>query len=284
MSLDLEFDARKHNLLEGPSGAHSFTDGVELYVGQRFINKEEFLRMIRNASTKNNFETQLKKSSSDSYMLICVDPSCKWRVRAYKLQNSSFFTIRKDNNTHTCSLEKRSARHQQASSSFVAEIVNAHYKGCKEAPKPKDIITLGKNVHKVSITYWKAWYGRKLAHDLLRGSLESSFHHLPAYYHMLKRLNPRTIIDIVVVDRNRFKYFFMALGASIKGYSVMRKVISVDGTFLKSKYKGVMMIATLQDGNHHYYPIAFGIVDLENDVSWNWFLRKLQEIIPDDKS
>ena len=67
----------------------------------------------------------------------------------------------------------------------------------------------------------------------------------------------------------------MALGACINGYPVMRKVILVDGTFLKSKYKGVMMIATLQDGNHHCYPVAFGIVDSKNDASWNWFMRKL---------
>ena len=63
-------------------------------------------------------------------------------------------------------------------------------------------------MHKVSISYWKAWHGRKLAHDLLRGSLESSFHHLPVYCHMLKRLNPGTVTDIVVVDENQFKYIF----------------------------------------------------------------------------
>ena len=49
------------------------------------------------------------------------------------------------------------------------EIVNAYYKDSKESLKPKDIITLVKNVHKVSITYWKSWHGRKLAHDLLKG-------------------------------------------------------------------------------------------------------------------
>ena len=64
----------------------------------------------------------------------------------------------------------------------------------------------------------------------------------------------------------------MALGACIKGYSVMRKVISIDGTFLKSKYKGFLMIGTLQDGNHHCYLVVFGIINSEKDALWNWFM------------
>ena len=45
----------------------------------------------------------------------------------------------------------------------------------------------------------------------------------------------------------------------------MRRVIVVDGTFLKSKFKGVLLVATAIDRNSNLYPIAFGIVDSENE-------------------
>ncbi|XP_073017802.1 uncharacterized protein [Primulina eburnea] len=62
----------------------------------------------------------------------------------------------------------------------------------------------------------------------------------------------------------------------------MRKVISVDGTFLKCKYRGCLLVATAQDGDFHQFPIAWAIVDSENDDSWTWFMQKLKEFINDD--
>ena len=62
----------------------------------------------------------------------------------------------------------------------------------------------------------------------------------------------------------------------------MRKVLVVDGTFLKSKYKGVLLVATALDGNSNLYPIAFAVVDSENDRSWDWFFRQLKVVVPDE--
>ncbi|XP_024009590.1 uncharacterized protein LOC112084598 [Eutrema salsugineum] len=61
----------------------------------------------------------------------------------------------------------------------------------------------------------------------------------------------------------------------------MRRVIVVDGTFLKSKYKGVLLVATDLDGDSNLYQIAFGVVDSENDRSWEWFFRQLLVVIAD---
>ena len=52
----------------------------------------------------------------------------------------------------------------------------------------------------------------------------------------------------------------------------MRKVIVVDRTFLKNKYKGVLLVATAVDGNSNLYPIEFEVVDSENDDSWRWLI------------
>ncbi|XP_062114008.1 uncharacterized protein LOC133825021 [Humulus lupulus] len=61
----------------------------------------------------------------------------------------------------------------------------------------------------------------------------------------------------------------------------MRKFIFIDGTHLKNQFGGNLLIATAQDGNFQIYPLAFGIVDYENDASWNWFLTCLRDQVPD---
>ena len=71
----------------------------------------------------------------------------------------------------------------------------------------------------------------------------------------------------------------MALSVAIRGFAWMRKVIGLDGTFLKSTCKGMLLVATCQDGNYNCYPIAWGIVDSEKDESWSWFLTQLKDVI-----
>ena len=97
---------------------------------------------------------------------------------------------------------------------------------------------------------------------------------------MLAKMNSGTYSKLVQAKDNRFKYAFIYLRVSIKGFRFIRKVISLDGTHLKTKYKGVMLIASAQDGNFQIYPMAFGFVDSENDASWEWFLMRLRDQIP----
>ncbi|XP_060216896.1 uncharacterized protein LOC132644326 [Lycium barbarum] len=50
----------------------------------------------------------------------------------------------------------------------------------------------------------------------------------------------------------------------------------VDATFLKSKYRDVLMIAIAKDGNNSIFPLAFGIADSENNESYKWFFKHLK--------
>ncbi|XP_022875688.1 uncharacterized protein LOC111394150 [Olea europaea var. sylvestris] len=59
----------------------------------------------------------------------------------------------------------------------------------------------------------------------------------------------------------------------------MRPLILVDGTTPKSKYQGKLIIVTCQDANIQIYPLAFDIVDSENDMSMRWFFTKLRKVI-----
>ncbi|KAL4012057.1 hypothetical protein IC575_029132 [Cucumis melo] len=70
----------------------------------------------------------------------------------------------------------------------------------------------------------------------------------------------------------------MAVGACVRGFlNCIRPVIVMDGTFLKNKYRGQLIVAVCLDGNNQIYPLAFGVVDRETDDSIQWFLEKLKE-------
>ena len=92
------------------------------------------------------------------------------------------------------------------------------------------------------ISYYNAWRGRKHAHTLIRGSPEQSFHVLPSYFHMLEKLNPGTVTRIKVDRESRFKYLFLAFRVAIRGFHYMRKVVRIDGTFIKDQYRGVFWL------------------------------------------
>ncbi|KAH0689891.1 hypothetical protein KY289_017249 [Solanum tuberosum] len=63
------------------------------------------------------------------------------------------------------------------------------------------------------------------------------------------------------------------------GSSYCLMVIAVDGTHLHGKYEGVLLSVVAQDTENHVYPIAFCVVDKENDASWTFFFEKLKEIV-----
>ena len=55
-----------------------------------------------------------------------------------------------------------------------------------------------------------------------------------------------------------------------------RRVIGVDGAFLRGVVKGEVLAAVGRDGNNQMFPLAWGIVTVENKDNWMWFIERLQ--------
>ena len=100
-----------------------------------------------------------------------------------------------------------------------------------------------------------------MAANELRGTPEESFYMIHSYMYMLKLKNPDSVSYVELNAAKIFKYLFFAFGASIEGFTAMRKVIIVDGTHLKHVYGGFLLVATAHDPNHHHKSIAFRVVN-----------------------
>jgi hypothetical protein len=51
------------------------------------------------------------------------------------------------------------------------------------------------------------------------------------------------------------------------GFAHCRHVISIDGTFLTGKYKGMLMVAVGMTAENQLLPLAFALVEGENNES-----------------
>ena len=73
-------------------------------------------------------------------------------------------------------------------------------------------------------------------------------------YHTILRPNEGTAL---------LCYVYWAFAPCIAAFQYCRPVISIDGTHLYGKYKGVLMIAMATDANQKVLPLAFAVVDKE---------------------
>ncbi|KAH0720136.1 hypothetical protein KY284_005166 [Solanum tuberosum] len=152
-----------------------------------------------------------------------------------------------------------------------------------KGPNVKEIQRAMFNYFHCSPSYWKFWKGGVVAKEMVRGTAENGYSCLSAFFYMFETLKVSSRYCIMVnKDSHRFMCYFLAFGACIKGFAHMKKVIAVDGTHLHGKYESVLLSPVAQDTENHVYPIAFCVVDKENDASWTFFFEKLKEIVVDE--
>ena len=88
----------------------------------------------------------------------------------------------------------------------------------------------------------------------------------------------------VVLDLEKedhvFQRFYICFDACRRGFlDGCRRVVGLDGCFMKGPLKGELLPAIGRDANNQIYPIIWAVVEYENKDSWNWFLGHLQKDI-----
>jgi hypothetical protein len=63
-----------------------------------------------------------------------------------------------------------------------------------------------------------------------------------------------------------------------KCITLCKPFISLDGCHLKGIFNktGVLLSANMKDGNNQNVLVALGIVPIENEANWTWFLNRLK--------
>ncbi|MCO5573014.1 hypothetical protein L7F22_026778 [Adiantum nelumboides] len=142
--------------------------------------------------------------------------------------------------------------------------------------RPKELVA---DLHQecgVSIFYKVDWKAKQVALGAIHGDHTKAYGKLHSYCSRLVASNPGTVAHLQSTNEGHFFCLFLAFGACITGFSHCRALIGLDGTFLTNKYLGALLTAT---GLMQWvlFPIAFGLVDAENEDNWVWFLQNLYE-------
>lgn len=252
----------------------------KLTVGQEFSDVHSCRRALRDAAIALRFEMQTIKSDKTRFTAKCASEGCPWRIHAAKLPGVPTFTIRTIHKPHTCGGITHLG-HQQASVQWVAESVEQRL---RENPnyRPKEILEEIHRVHGIALSYKQAWRGRERIMASVRGSFEEDYRLLPQYCDQIRMKNPGSMAFVHgnPVDDNCFQRLFISFQASIYGFlNACRPFIGLDRTPLKSKYLGTLLFASGFDGDGALFPLAFGVVDEENDDNWMWFLSELHNLL-----
>ncbi|XP_073130753.1 uncharacterized protein [Henckelia pumila] len=58
-----------------------------------------------------------------------------------------------------------------------------------------------------------------------------------------------------------------------------RSLIFLDGTHIKNKYKGCLLVVVAKDANDDIFTLAYAVVCAENDSNWEWFCYHLKNVL-----
>lgn len=111
---------------------------------------------------------------------------------------------------------------------------------------------------------------------------KEDFKILTSYALELKHSNLGSSVNIVSIREGPFETpvfqkIYICLTSIKEGFLAgCRRLIGLDGCFLKGIMKGQLLVAVGKDGNNQMYPVAWPIVDKENSESWGWFLEQLK--------
>ena len=109
------------------------------------------------------------------------------------------------------------------------------------------------------------------------GGLKEHYARLWEYRNAVIDTNPGSTCVLDDEETSSGIHYFRRFYVCFKGvrdgwFAGCRKVIGLDGCFLKHKCRGELLVAMGRDANNQMYPIAWAVVKVENYDNWQWFL------------
>ncbi|XP_065629548.1 uncharacterized protein LOC136067505 [Quercus suber] len=209
--------------------------------GLIFANKEAVKRALTIYAAKHNRNIITSRSTKSRLSVKCVDESCIWYVGAVRSLNMVY-----------------------GWSHLIGVLTVVH-------PLPWPLMI---------------WDAKQRAIAKIFGDWEESYQRLRKLLLAYLDQEAGTRFWYHTIPRDEFgdtilRYVFWAFAPCIEGFRHCKPVISIDGTHLYGKYRGVLLIAMATDANNKVLPLAFAVVDKESGPSWRWFLECLRNALGD---
>ncbi|XP_052477826.1 uncharacterized protein LOC128033774 [Gossypium raimondii] len=251
--------------------------------GLVFPSRDILKDAIKQYGRINRVETKLTRNDKLRVKAVCV-PSCPWTLWASKLNPKDpmdrSWQIKTLVNHHKCG---KVMKNKNITSKWMAR----HYLH-KFQVDPNYSLTSLQNDIRVDfgtiVSQTKCMRAKIRALKLVQGNHKAQYANIYDYLLELRRSNPGTT-TICKLDYRLFQRLYICLEACKSGWLTgCRRIIGLDGCWLKGYYGGHLLAAVGVDANDCIYPVAFVAVESENKQSWFWFLKLLQRDLEIDNS
>ncbi|KAM3295464.1 hypothetical protein ACQJBY_038010 [Aegilops geniculata] len=201
---------------------------------------------------------------------------------AAKITNEPTFCIKKMILEHTCPTQSEKTR---ISSKWLGNKMLETIRSDPNTIVPA-IVDKVKRQFGVEVPKMMAWRAKRKAKDIVLGDHKRQYKRLRDYLETVKATNPGSRCIVATVSGKtrenptagpRFHGLFFCLNACVEGFlNGCRPFIGLDGCFIKLTSGAQILAATGRDANNNMYPIAFGVVGVEDTPNWSWFLTQLK--------
>ncbi|CAN0907853.1 hypothetical protein LINGRAHAP2_LOCUS25024 [Linum grandiflorum] len=252
---------------------------IDFQPGLKFRTPSQFKEAVANYSISVGAEIRWKRSNKLNKEAVCAVPGCTWRVFASWFGRNIAFIVKSVGDPHSC---PRSMHNRCATAKWIAR---QYLKKFKTYPNidPAELAEEIKNTHSLEVTTRVVANAKTIAKRILSGTLEEAYARLRSYLLQLKKSDPdgKFVVEVDPVegeDYVLFKRMYIGFSCLRKGFlKGCRKLIGLDGCFLKGEVQGMLLSAVAKDGNNQMFPIAWAVVEGENRDSWTWFVELLAE-------
>ncbi|XP_042029963.1 uncharacterized protein LOC121776875 [Salvia splendens] len=246
---------------------------LKLCIGMGFIDGFQARDALTDHAVENGWEIHFKMASRKAFEATCKSP-CKWFCSWSIVKMNGTVVIKKLEPDHTC---PRAMRNKIVTSNWIARkylhvfILRPEF-SCKE---------LGKDLMQrfaFDATKCRLYHSKRKAIDMLRGKVEAHYAKMRSYILELSKSDREGWFELHVDVGAVFKAVYIGFSGLRKGFKEgCRPVIGLDGAFLKTYLGGILLTAVGTDGNNQMYPIAWAVVEAENELCWTWFIKILIE-------
>ncbi|XP_050369929.1 uncharacterized protein LOC126788018 [Argentina anserina] len=283
------FNSIDHNeAILGPSNDVLSEELVTLWkdgitgVGHEFRSVQEFRDILQKYAVANRFMYKFKKNDTNRASCICIAEACSWRIQASWDSSMEKFVVKKMEKRHTCDRETWKFYHPKKH--WLVGIIKDRLTDNPHL-KPKEIVSSIVQDFGITVNYNQVRRGIEDAKEQLVGSYKEAYNQLPWFCEKMAEANPGSNIGLFTGDDGRFQRLFISFHASIHGFqNGCRPILFLDSMSLKSKYHETFIAATALDGDDGAFPVAFAIVDKENDDNWHWFLEQVRSSVSTTQS
>ncbi|KAL4554246.1 hypothetical protein LXL04_039646 [Taraxacum kok-saghyz] len=257
-------------------------DTLKPVLGMRFSDRYEVKQMLTNYAVFNGYELYYEKNESSRLLVRCCKnkegkPGCSFRLWATPMSSEDSYQIKSLVDEHNCCRKQNLGSivtYRWIGKMLINDILDRPRLSFRKM-RAEVRTRFGLNVSVGQCRNAKAF-----ALDEISGSLNGHYEKLWMYGAELVWANPGSTVKIQVDPMPDSIVYFSRMYVCFKGVKDgwiegCRRVIGIDGCFLKGICRGELLSAIGRDANNQMYPLAWAVVSVENKDTWKWFIDLL---------